>query len=118
MKRTKKQSVTCNYHVETITDSTIRGDVFLRPNTTYMLTIDYPLSNPAVIAIRSGKNGMGTNVLLGKICKAYAKVYAREDNFLGDDPPYGIWGHALGDLVIEGIYVNHEKKIIRIDVGS
>lgn len=124
MKTPKRQSVPCNIQVETILDSSIRGDVFLRPNTEYKLTIDYPLSTPATVTIRSGRSGMGTNVLLDKICKAYLKIYESEDRFLArygttdKESPYGIWGHSISDLAIEGIDVNHVKKTIRLDVGS
>lgn len=115
----------------------LKGDISLYPNTTYLLTINYPLKNPAVIKIKADNEGMGTNTLIRRICKEYQKIYDKEDKFIREnkvkvpknkildnrlapeeETPYGIWGHDIEDLVIEGIMVDHDKKTIKIDVGS
>jgi len=83
----------------------------LPPNETYELLIDYPLANPARFNIKTGKNGLNLVALLGKIGKCYEEVYNEEDR-------YGIWGHDIGDLSIQGIDVNHVKKTIKLSMGS
>lgn len=54
---------------------------------------------------------MGLGKLLQKIGEAYRKVYEEEDK-------YGVWGHYITDLAIEGIKVNYKTKKITLDVGS
>lgn len=115
MKNKMKQKICCNIQIEANLNhkgkSFFKGDIFLKPNTTYSLEIDYPLGVPAIFEIKSGETGMGTNSLIGKICESYYKIYQNEEK-------YEIWGHCLGDLAIEGINVNHEKKTIELFVGS
>lgn len=83
----------------------------LPPNQTFELIIDYPISTWARYKLKTGKSGMGLGKLLGEIGKAYQKVYAAADK-------YGVWGHSIDDLAIEGINIDFVKKIIRLDVGS
>lgn len=87
----------------------------------YELVIDYPLTKPARYKINTGKNGMGLVALLNRIGKLYQKVYDREDATMKSESEggcYGIWGHDIGDLSIEGINIDHKKKVITLDVGS
>ena len=93
----------------------------LPPNQSFQLTIDYPLSKPAVYKINTGKKGMGLSRLLKTIGKKYQQTYDREDATTKDKEEggcYGIYGHAMSDLAIEGIQVNYKKKTIKLDVGS
>ena len=121
----KKQSIRCNVVVDTWDFS--GRDVWLPPNRVYELTIDYPLSNPAVIKVRTGERGLGFAGLMTKIVKGYRRVYKQEDTSIerakakGDfdgESRWGIWGHNIGDLAIEGMDINHEKRKIRLRVGS
>lgn len=93
----------------------------LPANQTFELKIDYPLSHPAYYKIRTGKKGMGLARLLVAIGKAYQKTYEVEDATMTSEEEggrYGIYGHAMEDLSIEGISVDYKKKTIRLDVGS
>lgn len=93
----------------------------LPANKTYELVIDYPLTKPARFKINTGKKGMGLIALLGRIGKLYQRVYDKEDATLTSESEggcYGIWGHDIGDLSIEGINIDHKKKLITLDVGS
>src|ERR1700722_833080 len=109
MKR-KKQHIKCDVQVEML--GWWNNDLLqLPPNQTFELIIDYPVSTNAVYKIHTGKSGIGLCKLLKKIGEAYRKVYAAEKK-------YGVWGHYITDLVIEGITVDFKKKKIRLDVGS
>lgn len=88
----------------------------LPPNQSFQLIIDYPLSRPAIYKINTGKKGMGLSRLLKTIGKKYQQTYNRED--ASEEGVYGIYGHSIDDLSIEGIKVNYKKKTIRLDVGS
>jgi len=91
--------------------SLFKSDIFLPPNEIFTLEITYPLSVKALFPIKTGKKGMGTVSLIGEIGKAYQNIYSNEDQ-------YGIWGHDIGDLSLEGIRVDTVKKVITISVGS
>ena len=47
-----------------------------------------------------------------RICKEYANVVYK------DEAKFGIWGHDIGDLVIEAVTVDFDKKTVRVSVGS
>jgi hypothetical protein len=88
-------------------------DVHLKSNSSYTLIIDYPFEKPGTFKVKTGARGMGTAGLLHIIGKSYIKQYANAEK----DDEQGYW-HGIGDLVIEGIKVNHKKKLITLDVGS
>lgn len=112
----KNQSITVHIPI-TMLSSIWKGDFQkLPPNQTYQLVIDYPLDKPAVYPIKTGKNGMGLVVLLGKIGKLYQKTYDVEDE--SEQGRYGIYGHSIDDLNLSGIRVNHKKKLITLGVDS
>lgn len=52
----------------------------LVPNTTYMLIVDYPLTNEVIFKIKTGKRGMSFISLLYKIGSIYKKIYLEVDN--------------------------------------
>jgi hypothetical protein len=88
-----------------------KGKITLPSNQTYKLIIDYPVSLTYVKNIKTGKTGKDSVDIIRAIGVAYTHVY-------NDTEKYGIWGHDMDDLVIEGIKVNHTKKIIELLIGS
>ena len=90
-----------------------KEDFWLPEKQVYTLTITYPFNKPAEFEIKTGKKGMGLAGLMRQIHRCYVKKFkaARKD------PNDGYW-HALGDLVVEGILLDHDKKTIRLHVGS
>jgi hypothetical protein len=107
----KNQSVTLFIPVTNL-DAIWKGDASpLPPNQTYNLIIDYPLDKPASFKIRTGKNGMTFLSLLNKIGIYYNKIYENEDK-------YGIWGHDIDDLSLQGVDINHKNKTINLSLGS
>lgn len=108
----KTQSITTNFKLE---DSQYwRGsDLYLLPNKTYTLVIDYPFDEERRYSFKTAKGrGMGLLGLIKKISECYDETY--DD---ADENGNGYW-HSIEDLVIEGIRVDHVKRIIRLDVGS
>lgn len=112
MKKTKTQSLICNVHINDY--SIFRGDIWLPANKVYTLIIDYPIRNKVKVKIKTGKKGLGFNGLIGRILKEYCKIYKDADS----ENKYGVWGHSMEDLAIEGIRVDHVKKIIDLCIGS
>lgn len=103
------KNISCNISVSSLTY--FKGDLFLPPDEVFVLRIDYPLSKAAEFQIKTGAKGMGLGGLLAEIGRAYNKVYGKEDE-------YGVWGHEMNDLAIEGITVDFTKKTIKLSVGS
>lgn len=92
--------------------ATVKGKFSgLKPNKVYELQIDYPLDKVYVFEIKTGKGGVALIELLAKIGEIYKHIYDNEEK-------YGIWGHSIDDLCLEGIYINHTTRKIAIDIGS
>ena len=104
-----KQHIDCNFRIDA--EEGIIGNIRLKPNTDYKLIIDYPLSCKAEFIIKCDGKGLDLQGLVKKIINSYYEIYENEKK-------YGIWGHDIVDLYLEGITVDHSKKIIILDMGS
>ena len=93
-----------------------KKDIFLLPNKEYKLIIDYPLSKKAVFSIKTGKFGIGSNELMGRIGTFYEWIY--QEDARTDGEKFGIWGHELSDLELGSIEINHKTKKIRLGIDS
>lgn len=71
-------------------------------------TINYPLSTPFEFKISSI---MSVGELLWEVSNKYKEVYNEPNN------KYGIWGHGIGDLFIEGVVIK-DGGIIELQMGS
>jgi hypothetical protein len=109
----KTQSINCDFQVERVIDYGSDQDIFLPPNEEFELQIDYPCDR-TLFHIQTGANGMGTLRLVKEIGKSYQKIYKDADT----TNPYNVWGHDVGDLVIERISVDYVSKKIKLAVGS
>ena len=49
--------------------------------------------------------------LCRQICEAYHSIYEEKEK-------YGVWGHDIGDLVIEQLQIDTEKKTVELFIGS
>jgi hypothetical protein len=114
-KKFKKFSCGCFLKIEDNYDDAKADQLYLPPNNKFELIINYPLSHPARININTGKTGMRFIGLVKKIKKAYHKIYEQDDK---DPDLYGIYGHSIDDLMLEGIEVDFIKKRITLSIGS
>jgi len=98
------------------------------------LVIDFPLTHPAHIGVTSAlPQGFTRGELVRMICDEYAHVYAAEEGTSlqeatienrGErrerkrtDGAYGIWGHALEDLVLASArWVKQSNGDVRIEL--
>jgi hypothetical protein len=108
------------------TDWPTSGDV-MEPSPTLRFTIDYPLTNPCKVElVHEDASPWTERQFVDAVMAAYREVYASEKdpgrmggllNRGKSDGPYGIWGHDLGNLALEGAY-KVEDGSWRLSIGS
>lgn len=94
------------------------GDLFrYLPASRYAVDLYYPLSCRARVVVACepnafrawGPRGISIGEVLWLLAQAYVEIYREPDR-------WGIWGHAMGDLVFEKIYVR--SGMLVVGVGS
>jgi hypothetical protein len=98
------------------------------------IEFDYPLSRPFYFDFVSSK-GYTRKQLIATICDTYKRIYQEEYdtaenkkivnkkrtgllNRPSTNGKYGIWGHDIEDLIIEGIYYFPKEKTVKLAIGS
>jgi hypothetical protein len=94
------------------------------------MTITYPLSVEVKLPLEK-KGGFTRLDVFKNIYEAYKKIYEEEEKGVGDpgsyanlynrrksEGKYGIWGHYLGDLVIESVTYDPNEKVLYMFIGS
>lgn len=91
-----------------------------------VIEFDYPLSNPTALEFTS-RGGFSRLNLFRCIYEGYKRIYDVEDgdpgnipgmlNHATSDGPFGIWGHSMGDLFIEGVEINDDGTV-KLHMGS
>jgi hypothetical protein len=74
------------------------------------IRFEYPLSNAFDFTFEN-PNGFTVAALVDHVQSTYAEIYADPD-----PDKYGIWGHDIGDLVIEGF--DDMGDYIEVHIGS
>lgn len=111
------------------------ADKLIIHDTSIQLCIDYPLNHAHYFPLESA-TGFTRRIIVEAIVKTYVHIYAEEKETIREmavipasqrrglinrnttDGKYGIWGHDIGDLVIEGIEYYPDAKIIKPLIGS
>lgn len=94
------------------------------------MTITYPLSVEVRLPLEK-KGGFTRLDVFKNIYEAYKRIYEEEEKSVGDpgsydnlynrkksEGKYGIWGHYLGDLVIESVTYDPKEKVLDMFIGS
>lgn len=118
-----------------------RSDKYATEHPEVDCTIDYPLSKPCNFKIHFTKYTWSKNNeyrisvedVVDQICNKYREIYEEEEkssimevrsentpilNRGRTDGKWGIWGHGIGDLVIEGIVLDTDNHRIELYIGS
>jgi len=102
------------------------GSELIAPFDRIEVVIDYPLQKPFRFAFER-KGGFTREQFVEAVCTTYRAIYDAERmkqptvpglvDAVENRPPFGIFGHALEDLILEGI--SHQGAgAYQIDVGS
>jgi hypothetical protein len=101
-----------------VTMSDDYGIKILDKEPTITFTIDYPVTNPMVVTLtHEDKSPWTRRQFIEAVIAAYKDIYAAEVdpghipgmlNRKTSTGPFGIWGHDIGDLVLEGAYKNND----------
>lgn len=79
---------------------------------TYKCRITYPLSTVCEFDVRGSWNIVP---MIVAICNKYREIYEEEISYLEEGKEkWGIWGHSIEDLVIEGIELDEDRLILSI----
>jgi hypothetical protein len=83
------------------------------------VSITYPLTRSTVMTVASKVGRFTRQGLVNAFVKAYEDIYDAEAAVTTDpdDKPYGIWGHDLDDLILEGLH-RDEQGIWHPEVAS
>lgn len=105
MPRLESRNIYCDI---TINDWDYTDDLYLEPNQTYRLLIDYPLTHPANFKITTGQDGMNYKDLVHTIVQKYFEVYRNGEKYL----PWLYIDH----LRLLGINIDHQHRDISLYV--
>lgn len=88
------------------------GQAIMQESPILRFTVDYPLTRERQVEVIHDDGSAWTqDQFVAAVRKAYAEIYAAEPdpgriagmlNRATSEGPYGIWGHVLSDLVLEG----------------
>lgn len=113
-----------------VRDNLINPDEVVINDEKITMVITYPLSVDVSITLEK-RGGFTRLDVFKNIYKAYKLIYEEEEKVVGDpgsydnlynrkksEGKYGIWGHYLGDLVIESVSYDSKKKELFMFIGS
>ena len=73
----------------------------------------YPLTRKARLKFRS-ETGFTRAEIIECIRSGYRRIYAEER----EESKWGIWGHEMGNLLIESVEVDDDTGIVNLGIGS
>jgi len=90
----------------------LNGSDLISQRKSIEVTFDYPLGSAPTFVLkrRAGAKGITRRVFAAFVQRIYRKIYANEER-------YGIWGHDIGDLALEGAQESKPGKF-KLLVGS
>ena len=111
-------------------ESLINPDEVVIKDEKITMIITYPLSIEVYLPLEN-KGSFTRLDVFKSIYEAYKQIYEEEEKGVGDpgsynnlynrkksEGKYGIWGHYLGDLVIESVSYDPRKKVLDMFIGS
>lgn len=102
-------------------------DELMEPSDTLRFTVDYPLTTPYRVELTHGDGtGWTQRQFVTAVRDTYLQIYDAEPdpgyvhgmlNRARSEGSYGIWGHYLDDLMLEGA-IRQDDGTWKLEVGS
>lgn len=89
--------------------------VFLQPDQTFNIVVDYPISGTYTFILKTGETGLHTIDIINAIVHIYKNIIYVNDESMAK---FGVWGHDIGDLNLEAFEVNFDLKNIKLYIWS
>lgn len=112
-------------------------DEIVIPEQNIYIAIDYPVRDTYTFHfVANTEKGFTREFLIDCICTQYEKIYVEENavckvssieermrkggliNRESTNGPYGIWGHDIEDLYLEGINYDANTQMVTLSIGS
>jgi hypothetical protein len=117
--------------IETEDDDIIDADEIITTRDSIFIKFDYPLSRAVSFSYHKKRpEGFSRRDFYKCILAGYHRIYSEEHKAVGDpghipgmlnrqssEGPYGIWGHDIGDLVLEGV-IDNDDGTFDLLIGS
>jgi hypothetical protein len=88
---------------------------YIKRNTTYKIIFNYPLARDFEFTFVTTDNRYTHFDVADFVVNIYKNVIYKDEKSCEE---YGVWGHDLRDLVLEGIEIDNNNNIIKLLVGS
>ncbi len=119
-----------DYEDQHVINNLVNPQALLIKEETFTILFNYPLKNPVTFKY-TNSGGFTRLDLFRCVHEGYKKIYETEENDVGETETYdnlynrkksqgtyGIWGHYITDLRIEGIAYDPETKLAELLMGS
>jgi len=118
------------YKEQVILDALDKPKELLIKDKTISIRFDYPLTHEVSFEYNK-KDGFTRLDLFRCIYEGYIKIYETEKDETGDPGAieglynrktskgkFGIWGHYIDELLIEGVVYDSKDKVVELIIGS
>jgi len=118
------------YEDEEVKEALIDGDEIITQSSVIQIKFEYPLHNSTTLTFTNEGKPFTRKCFWQAIFDGYTRIYREEDEAAGPTGtipgmynretsvgPYGIWGHIIEDLFIEGV-VEKKKNFFTLQMGS
>jgi len=97
----------------------IGGNEIVAESPEIEIVFDYPLSHEVTLPFSNDGKPFTRRDFWRAVYEGYTQIYREEDEAERQDfdGPYGIWGHDIGDLHIEGV-TEVESNKFELHMGS
>src|SRR5690349_4298052 len=90
--------------------SVVNGDHRVTKKHKINIVLDYPLDHEYTFEMQRA-GGWTLHDILLEVRTLYLNIYRNPDK-------YGVWGHGIGDLMVERMFVSKDRRTITFFVGS
>ena len=123
----------CSWGDEKVMKNLVEPNELITSATKIKIKFDYPLNKPTSFEFEN-EDGFTKKDFFGRVYDGYKSIYETEEKDVGDpgyipgmynrqksEGPFGIWGHYMDDLFIEGVRLEkteNDVPVFSLSMGS